>query len=255
MSFEAGVQANPRIGVSRYGSGVADARSPRFRQPMEVIGRAYEPRSAAGPVSTWRLMAAINALLLLVLPVLLLIALGAASFLYADRPVRWLSVASANWLTWGHLMVPLTFFAIHLTNRRFGAAYAFLQTVLAWTLGAAALWAAQADLASLAGRALPDLHVALVFGGALFLGQVFSVLVFDRTRGPRWWTAPFFASLWGGVLFCLIAFPLAYHGTQTDWSGPMLTYAGIMAGSAFLLLGPYCLLRPVVPPMSGFGGY
>lgn len=255
MSFEAGVRANPRIGVSRYGGGVADARSPRFRQPIEVIGRAYEPRPAAGPGTARRLALVVGALLQLVLPVLLLIALGAVSFLYGDRSVTWLGAASAGWLTLGHLIVPLTFFAIHLTNRRYGAAYAFAQTVLAWVLGVAALRAAQSDLPALAGRALPDLHEALAFGGALLIGQIFSVLVFDRTRGPRWWQAPFFASLSGGILFCLIAFPLAYIGTEVDWFGPMLTYAGIMAAAGLLLLVPYCLLRRIVPPMSGFGGY
>lgn len=220
-----------------------------------MIGRAYEPRPARGSGVTWRLLPAVNASLQLFLPILLLVALGAACFLYADRPVTWLGAASAKWLTWGHLMVPLTFFAIHLTNRRYGAAYASAQTAFAWALGMTALWSARADLPALAGRALPDLHEALVFCGALLLGQVFSVLVFDLTRGPRWWKAPFFASLCGGVLFCLIAFPFAYLGSGADWFGPMLTYAGIMAASAVLLLVPYCLLRPVVPPLSGFGGY
>lgn len=255
MSFEAGVEANPRIGASRYGTGMGEAHASGLRQPVNVIGRAYEPKPGGGPVAGLRLMSAVNAALLLVLPVLLLVALGAAAFLYADRPVTWLSAASARWLTWGHLMIPLTFFAIHLTNRRYGAAFACSQTCLAWALVIAALWAARTDLSALAGRALPDLYEAAAFGGALFIGQLFSILVFDRTRGPNWWMAPLLSTLLGGMLFCLIAFPLAGLGIGGDWFGPMLTYAGIMAASAMLLLVPYYLLRSIVPPMSGFGGY
>ena len=79
--------------------------------------------------------------------------------------------------------------------------------------------------------------------------------MFDRTRGPRWWTAPFLSTLWGGLLFCLIAFPAAYMGTPVDWFARLVVYAGIMAAAAVLLLVPYWLLRRVVPPLSGFGGY
>lgn len=255
MSFEAGVQTNPRIGASRYGTGAGEKYALGLQRPINTIGRAYEPKSAGAPVAVRRLMPAVNAALLLVLPVLLLVALGAAAFLYADRPVTWLSTASARWLTWGHLMIPLTFFAIHLSNRRYGAAFACSQTLLAWAFGFAALWAARADISAFAGRALPGLYETAAFGSALFAGQIFSILVFDRTRGPNWWMAPLLSMLLGGVLFCLIAFPLADLGTGADWFGPMLTYSGIMAASAVLLLVPYYLLRSIVPPISGFGGY
>ena len=57
------------------------------------------------------------------------------------------------------------------------------------------------------------------------------------------------------VVFCLIAFPAAYMGTSVDWFGQMLTYTEIMGAAAIVLLVPYCALRSVVPPLSGFGGY
>ena len=255
MTYEAGVQSNPRNSGYRFGAGVADARAQRLPQPLDVIGRAYEPRAVAGDTAAGRLVAALSALLQLVLPVILLMALGATALLYGDQPVTWLGSANARWLTLGHLIVPLTFFAIHLTNRRYGAGYALAQIVLAWLLGAAVLWSAIDDLSLLAGRPLPALNEIVGFGVALFLAHLFSVLVFDRTRGPRWWSAPFQASLWGGVVFCLIAFPAAYLGTSADWFGPMLTYAGILGAAALVLLVPYCALRSVVPPLSGFGGY
>ncbi len=201
------------------------------------------------------LLAIVVAGLQLVLPVALLIGLGAAAYVYGDRPLLWLGPAQAEWLTMGHLVVPLTFFAIQLTNRRYGAGYALAQTALAWLVGGVALWFAAADLTSLAGRALPAANAVVGFGAGLAVAQLFSVLVFDRTRGPRWWTAPFLSTLWSGWLFCLIAFPLTWLGTPVDWFGRLMVYAGIMAVAAVVLLLPYWLLRRMVPPQSGFGGY
>lgn len=253
MSYEAGVQADPRNGVGRYDP--IGSRSAGFHQPTDVIGRAYEPRPSGAPASGGLAFALLNAMLQLVVPVLLLLAVGAVAFLYGDRPVTWLGLENANWLTLGHLMVPLTFFAIALTNRRYGAAYAAAQTVLAWALVAAAIVLDGPDLAALAGQALPPANALLGFGGALLAGHLLSVVVFDRTRGPRWWTAPFQALLWGGLVFCLIAFPALYLGTTVNWFARLDIYAGIMSVSAFLLLVPYWLMRPMVRPMSGFGGY
>jgi uncharacterized PurR-regulated membrane protein YhhQ (DUF165 family) len=152
-------------------------------------------------------------------------------------------------------MVPLTFFVIALTSRRYGAAHAFAQVLIAWAAGIALIWFGTADLPQLAGRPLPAVNVITGFGAGLLLGQLFSVAVFDGTRGPRWWTAPLFALLFGGLLLALLAFPLSYMGTSVDWIARLGTYAGIMSASAVLLLVPYWLLRPLVPPQSGFGGY
>ena len=202
-----------------------------------------------------RLFRALEAILPLVLPVLLLGLLGALAFLYGDRPVIWFGPATAQWLTIGHLILPLTFFAIELTNRRYGAAHAFAQIGLTWTLGGFLLFAMVQDLPVLAGRALPPVNEIAGYGSALFVAQLFSVFVFDRTRGPRWWMAPLQASLWGGLLFCLIAFPLAYNGTAVDWFARLAIYAQITMAASVLMLVPYWLLRRVVPPLSGFGGY
>ena len=222
---------------------------------MDVIGRAYEPRAMGAGGAAGRLVPVLGALLQLFLPILLLMALGAGTLLYGDRPVTWLGTETAQWLTLGHLVVPLTFFAIQLTNRRYGPAYAFAQTVLAWLIGGAGLWAVSGDLPALIGHAIPPANEVLAFGAALFFAHLFSVFVFDRTRGPRWWSAPFQSTLWGGIVFCLVAFPAAYLGTNVAWSAQMLTYIGIMAASAVVLLAPYWTLRGVVPPQSGFGGY
>lgn len=247
VSYEAGVRSDRRAGNSRFGT--VEAR------PAHVIGRAYEPRSGGAGETGGAIFQAAQALLQVILPVLLLVALGAAAFLYGDRPVTWFGTEQAQWLSVGHLVILLTFFAIALTNRRYGAGYAFAQVLMAWLVGGAALWLAAADLPHLAGRVLPALPTVVGFGTGLFFAQLFSVIVFDRTRGPRWWTAPFQAFLWGGLLLCLIAFPLTYMGTAVDWMHRLAIYAEIIVASSLLLLVPYWILRPVFPPQSGFGGY
>ncbi len=246
MSFEAGVRSNPRA---------SDVRSPGFRQPLDVIGRAYEPGIARERVSAGPVRRFFSGALELVLPVLLLAALGVACLAYGDRMAALPGGVGAGWLTLGHLLLPLTFLVIHLTNRRYGAGHAFAQTMLAWALGLSVLWAMREQAPALLGRALPDPHLAFAFGSALLIGQLFSVLVFDRTRGPRWWTAPLLATVAGGLLFCGIALPGAYLGAEVRWGARMLTYGGYFVAASVALLVPYGLLRRCVPPRSGLGGY
>jgi uncharacterized PurR-regulated membrane protein YhhQ (DUF165 family) len=119
---------------------------------------------------------------------------------------------------------------------------------------AAALYASQA-LEAMRGEALPPVRFVAGFGSALFIAQMVSIVVFDRLRGPQWWHAPLFASLLAGIVLALIAYPAVYGGTDLDWFGPMLSYTMLTIGTAFASLVPYWLLRRVIAPLSGFGGY
>lgn len=202
-----------------------------------------------------RVSDALTAPLHLIFPTILLMTITAGAYLYGDTRVAWLGAVIGEWLTLGHLLLPLTFLAIHITNRRYGAGYAFAQIVSAWAFGAAILWSMRGHLPFVASGALPDARELFAFGSALLLAQIMAVLVFDVTRGPRWWQAPFFASLWGGVVMSLIAFPVAYSGTPVDWIGHMVIYLGITSAAAFALVIPYWAIRGIVPPLSGFGGY
>ena len=87
------------------------------------------------------------------------------------------------------------------------------------------------------------------------MAQLFSIVVFDRLRGPQWWQAPFFASLFGGIALALVAYPAAYLGTGAEWLVPMMTYMGVTVAAAIVLLVPYWLLRGMIAPLPGFGGY
>jgi uncharacterized PurR-regulated membrane protein YhhQ (DUF165 family) len=193
------------------------------------------------------------------LPVLLLLGALAATYLYLDTraPVQ-LGVPSLGTtsLTIGHLVVPLSFFAIALTNRRYGASYAFAQVVIALALAVTA-FAFQGDAlrASLPASVQPGPRILGAFAGAFLLSSLVSILVFDGARGPRWWTAPLLSLLAGGLVFTGVFAPLAFAGTGAAWIQPALNYAALLTGAAVVLLIPYWMLRGLVPPLSGFGGY
>ena len=169
---------------------------------------------------------------------------------YSDTPLARLGTFAGRPLSLGLALLPATFLVIHLTNRRYGAACAFGQVAVAWVLALFALPALMPFMSP-----APDMRVVAAFGIALLLSQLLGVVLFDRLRGPIWWKAPLVASLIGGFVFCLIAFPAAFAGTDSNWSREMLDFVELVVGAAFLLLIPYGLLRSRVPPLSGFGGY
>jgi hypothetical protein len=249
------VRAGRDAGATRFAAGVADVGPRSLRRSSEIVGRAYiaKPQTdIAGPIGR-----AVGGAIRLVVPVLLLLTVGAAAFLYGNQPAAWLGnidVGGAP-VSLGLVLLPLSFFVVHLTNRRYGAGYATAQVIGAWLVAFGSLPYTQSDLSMLHNGALPDMRHVVGFGGALFLAQLISVFVFDRLRGPQWWQAPLIASLLGGVALCLIGYPLAYAGTDIAWTHPMLSYMGVTAAAAIVMVVPYWMLRSVVTPLSGFGGY
>jgi uncharacterized PurR-regulated membrane protein YhhQ (DUF165 family) len=220
-----------------------------------LVGRAHVARPQSDGVGYFS--RALSAVLRLVVPVFLLLTVGVAAFLYGNQPAAWLGnidVGGAP-LSLGLVLLPLSFFVVHLTNRRYGAGYATAQIIGAWLVAFGTLPVTQNDLSMLHNGTLPDTRLVVGFGGALLLAQFVSVFVFDRLRGPQWWQAPLFASLLGGIAMCLIAYPLAFAGTGVAWTHPMLSYMGVTAAAAIVMVIPYWLLRSVVTPLSGFGGY
>ena len=188
----------------------------------------------------------------LVVPILLLATLGGASLVYAGTPAP---VLTQPWMNVGLLVLPLTFLAVHLTSRRYGAGYAFAQLVLTY----AAMTAFAVFGSEYVTLALGQQHVAsreiIGFAAGLFVAHMVAIFLFDRLRGPQWWQAPLFASLIGGIVLCLVAFPASYAGTDIDWTARMLDYMAVTSIAAVFLVIPYWTLRPLVPPRSGFGGY
>jgi uncharacterized PurR-regulated membrane protein YhhQ (DUF165 family) len=207
--------------------------------------------------SVWfRIGSGIRAVARLIVPVVMLLLSFAAVYLYLDTPAT--SVAGSvdgHWLTMGHLLVPVTFLCVHLTNRRYGPAYAFAQVVLSLTAAVAFVVFVAPDLRSYAPiRTVPDLRVAAAFGGAFFVASFISIVVFDGARGPRWWMAPLLGMLASVVIFGLVFYPAAYAGNG-DWTHRMAVHLEFLAALAVLSLLPYWVLRGFVRPLPGYNGY
>lgn len=253
--FESGVRAGSKAGATRYSAGVADVGPRSLRRSSELVGRAHVARPQSDRVGV--IGRSLSAATRLVVPVFLLLTVGAAAFLYGNQSAAWVGNIDVGGvpLSLGLLLLPLSFFVVHLTNRRYGAAYALAQVVGAWAIAFGSLPYTQNALSMLHNGALPDMRLVVGFGAGLFLAQLVSILVFDRLRGPQWWQAPLFASLLGGVALCLIGYPLAYAGTDIAWTHPMLSYMGVTAAASIVMVVPYWMLRSVVTPLSGFGGY
>jgi uncharacterized PurR-regulated membrane protein YhhQ (DUF165 family) len=192
----------------------------------------------------------------LIIPVTLLLLSFAAIYLYLDTPATLIvGAADGRGLTVGHLLVPFSFLCIHLTNRRYGPSYAFAQVVIAQALSSAFALYAVPRLADVTPfKFVPDTRMALAVASA-FLGASFiSIVVFDGSRGPRWWIAPLFGMVSSGALFCLIFYPAAYAGIA-PWTHQMLLHMELLMVAGILTLIPYWILRGIVRPLPGFNGY
>ena len=188
----------------------------------------------------------------LIVPVLVLLGCISGVYLYRDMPVPLGGIGLA-WITAADLFVPVGFFCIFMTNRRYGPSHAFAQVLVTSIV---------IVMVTLFGRdtvtaALPvdtvSIREAAAFGGAFFAASLVSIVVFDATRGAYWWTAPLFGFVSAAIVFPFAFFPFA--ATQAAWLIHAAQYAALLAGEGVLLLVPYYLLRRVIPPMSGFGGY
>ncbi len=247
--FEAGMESGRRAGTSKFAA-LTDS-SPRIGRGAEFADRSWAPP----PHEATLLRSAgrtAGAFLRLLIPILLLATLGGASFVNAGTPAP---VFAQHWLNMGLLLLPLTFLAVHLTGRRYGAGYAFAQVFLTYAAGVALAVFARDTLTMILGQQQLALRVVIGFAAGLFAAHMVAIFLFDRLRGPRWWQAPLFASLFGGIVLSGVAFPASYFGTPTDWAGQMLDYMAVTSAAAILLVIPYWMLRGLVPPRSGFGGY
>jgi hypothetical protein len=111
-----------------------------------------------------RIADAARAVLRTVVPVIGLTAAQSALFLYMATPVPYLGGTAESWMMMSALLLPFSFLAIHLTNRRYGPAYAFAQIVVTFAvLGAITLFAGDIVHRMLPAAALPDVRDAAAF--------------------------------------------------------------------------------------------
>ncbi len=174
-----------------------------------------------------------------------------------------LDPADDNWLNWGVLALPGVFFVLNLTSRRHGPSVALASAFAGWALiGAGLSWAASEGAIGAASEGaigavaeiLAPTHVVTAFAGAMLLGQLVNICLFDGLRGIPWWQAPFAAALLGGVVFVG-----AFHvGTGGDFAAASWPRLGVLASIQFVWalaqLAPTQLLRRAIRPASGYGG-
>jgi uncharacterized PurR-regulated membrane protein YhhQ (DUF165 family) len=195
----------------------------------------------------------------LMLPVMLFVTLLGAAYLYTDA-VLTLSGAPVfvqnALLTISDLILPMAWMVLHLTNRRYGAPYAFGQLLAGVGIVALVALANPGDIANWIDSPLLGMRSVLAFGMAFVLANAVGATFFDAARGPRWWTAPLWASFATALLFSLIYYPAAFAGNgQTFWLDSALVHFAVFFGESVLLLLPYHLLRPAMRPLHGMNGY
>lgn len=193
----------------------------------------------------------------LVIPVALLLGVLMQILDYSDVILPFLPGSDGNyWLNGAHLLLPAAFFVVHLTNRRYGPGYAFAQIAVTFAAVLAFILFAKED-ADLFVRpeAVPTMRIAAAFGGGFFVAGFLSIVAFDGARGPCWWSAPLVGFLTAAIVFPSVYYPIAYIGVDSPWMMDGLTYMGLLGAAAIAMLFPYYLLRGIVPPQPGFGGY
>jgi len=173
--------------------------------------------------------------------------------LAASRP----DLFPSTWLSAGHFMVPVVFLLTNLVNRRYGQDYAIAHVLASWALASLVAVAAinKVDPRLPVVGAVPELRTAIAFLAAFVLAQSFGAFIFDRTRGVVWWHAPLYAALASSFVSTFIFYPAAYFNADPIWLNHMAVDVGVKAAMSFVLLMPYLILRPVIRPMPGFGGF
>lgn len=251
-AFKQGAVAAGRVSVGyRFSTRSVEEGPYRLRSTSETSwpkAHSYGRRDGA----LHRLGAAVSAVGRLIVPVLVLLGCVSGVYLYRDLPVPLPEIGMA-WITAAHLFVPLGFFCVFMTNRRYGPAYAFAQIVTTSVIVVAVSLFGQDEVnATLVVSPVP-VREAAAFGAAFFAAGFVSIVVFDGARGAYWWTAPLFGFISAAVVFPFAFFP--FSGLEAAWLTHAAEYAGLLAGTGVVLLVPFYFLRRIIPPMAGFGGY
>ena len=239
----------------------ADEGPYRLRRAHDAVWPPRE-RAYGGEAFDWRKWAErpLRIASRLLLPVTLLIVLLGSAYLFTDAflllPGAPRIVQNAM-LAISDLVLPVAWYALHLTNRRYGAPYAFGQLVAGLGVIVAVALINPWDIANWINRT-PALswRAMTAFGLSFLFANVIAIIFFDAARGPRWWTAPLSASFAASLVFSVVYYPAAFAGGQeVAWADAALVHFAVFFGESVLLLLPYCLLRPAMRPLHGMNGY
>ncbi len=228
----------------------------RLRRSDDAVwpprGRAY-----GGQVETiWRKLAwATLAFARLILPVTLLVTLLGAAYLYSDAYVQ-VDGLPTGLLAMSDVVVPMAWFAIHLTNRRYGAGYAFAQLIAGLAIGAGIVILNPGDVDHWIDLSpMLTTRAIIAFGGAFLFANGIAIVFFDGARGPRWWTAPLSASIAAALAFSAVYYPAAFAGMGIAWTDSAMMHFLVFCAESVVLLLPYYLLRAAMRPLPGLNGY
>lgn len=216
------------------------------------------PVSRPGPAARF-----VTALVRLVLPVLALCAAFLLSFYLRDVPVPELAslgridplLDPSDWINWGFIVLPSVFFILNLSSRRYGAALTLTAALVAWlVLAGGIFWANLEGLISDFEGDISPYALAASFTGAMALGQLVNILLFDGLRGIPWWKAPFLAAFLGGTAFAVVFNTRPAMVWDAELGGRLAIEAGLHFIWALGQLLPTLMFRRAIRPLPGFGG-
>ncbi|MEW6090212.1 hypothetical protein [Parvibaculum sp.] len=205
----------------------------------------------------------VTSLVRLILPVLALTGTFALVYSLRDVAVPQLDFLAdidplldpSEWMNWGYLVLPLVFFVLNLTSRRYGAALTLTASLVAWLLMAGGIvWLIHTNVIADFEAAFASYSLAGSFLGAIAFAQLVNILLFDWLRGIPWWKAPFWAALIGGLAFSIVFNTRPAHVWDAALGGRLIVEAGLHLSWALAQLLPTYLLRSAVRPLPGFGG-
>jgi hypothetical protein len=239
----------------------ADVGPYRLRRDQDAVwppkNRAYggESENLREKLAEPALMAA-----RLALPVALLITLLGAAYLFTDAflllPGAPKAVQNAM-LAVSDLIVPMAWFSIHLTNRRYGAAHAFAQLLAGLLIVTLVALFNPGDIDNWTNNnPAISWRAMLAFQGSFLFANFIAIVFFDAVRGTRWWTAPLAASFTASLVFSAVYYLAAFAGDDVvTWTDSALVHFAVFFAESVVLLVPYFLLRPAMRPTQGMNGY
>ena len=162
----------------------------------------------------------------LLLAILSMALLVAASNELVKHPIN-------DWLTWGALTYPFTFFITDICNRKFSINFARKVIYAGFIVGV---------LLSI----FIDIRIAIASGSAFLIAQLIDAQIFNmlKSRAIFWWVAPFTSSMVGAIFDTVLFFSIAFYGTGLPWVSWGVGDFAVKSGLILLALLPYRLLLP-----------
>ena len=239
----------------------ADVGPYRLRREQDAL---WPPKNRAygGEVKTlWQTLA--YPLLMaarIALPTLLLVILLGAAYLYTDAFLLWHTAPRTiqnAMLAVSDLIVPMAWFSIHLTNRRYGAAHASAQLIAGLVIVTLIALVNPGDIDHWTNNnPAVSWRAMLAFQASFLLANSAGIVFFDAERDARWWPAPLAASLAASLVFSAVYYPAAFAGDAViSWVDSAVVHFVVFLAESGMLLAPYYLLRPAMRPIEGMNGY